>query len=331
MMKTYLLMHMIAFGMGFFLDLLIGDPHWLYHPVRFIGHIISVLQKATLEKTEADDKNKQVFYGVMTVIAVLFITGILAALLLIGAYLLDIRLGVVIETLMTYQILATKSLRKESMKVYKELKNGTLQDARKALSMIVGRDTDVLDEEGIIKASVETVAENTSDGVIAPMICLAIGGPIAGFLYKAVNTMDSMIGYKNDKFLYYGRAAAKLDDHVNFLPSRISALYMIVASFIGGKEFSAGNAYAIFKRDRFNHSSPNSAQTEAVCAGALGVRLAGDASYFGKVVKKSYIGDEGRKIEAEDIKRVNKLMYISAFLCMITFMVILEMICFVIL
>ena len=185
--------------------------------------------------------------------------------------------------------------------------------------MIVGRDTSVLDEEGVTKAAIETVAENTSDGVIAPMLYTALGGPILGFFYKAVNTMDSMVGYKNEKYLYFGRAAAKLDDLVNYLPSRISAYLMICAAFTGGKGYSGRQAYKIYKRDNRKHASPNSAQTESVCAGALGIRLAGNASYFGKMVKKPFIGDSLRSVEYEDIKRVNKLMYLTAWLC--------EMIC----
>ena len=215
---------------------------------------------------------------------------------------------------MTYQILATKCLKVESMKVYHCLKDKTLPEARKAVSMIVGRDTVCLDERGVVKAAIETVAENTSDGVIAPMLYTALGGPVLGFIYKAVNTMDSMIGYKNDKYLYFGRAAAKLDDVVNFLPARISAYLMITASFIGGRCFSGKRAYYIYKRDNKNHASPNSAQTESVCAGALGIQLAGDTSYFGKIVKKPYIGDGVRAVEYEDIRRVNHLMYLTAWI-----------------
>ena len=174
--------------------------------------------------------------------------------------------------------------------------------------MIVGRDTECLDETGVAKAAIETVAENTSDGVIAPMIFTAIGGPILGFFYKAVNTMDSMVGYKNDRYLYFGRTAAKLDDIVNYIPARISALLMVVSCFLCGKEFDG-------KRACYRHASPNSAQTEAVCAGALGIRLAGNASYFGKIVEKPYIGDAERAVETEDIKRADRLLYATAVLC----------------
>ena len=215
---------------------------------------------------------------------------------------------------MTYQILAVKCLKVESMKVYQCLKNGNLEQARIAVSMIVGRDTECLDEEGVAKAAIETVAENTSDGVIAPMLYLAVGGPVLGFVYKAVNTMDSMVGYKNDEYLYFGWAAARLDDAMNFIPARICACLMIAVSFLPYRGFSGSGALTIYKRDRGKHASPNSAQTESVCAGALGIRLAGDASYFGKTVKKPYIGEALRGVEYEDIKRVNHLMYGTAWL-----------------
>ena len=334
MIKTILLFHIIAFVLGFFLDLLIGDPHWIYHPVRLIGLLISLCEKIFLGKKskaesdstgeetsgKTDDKkaeNTKIFFGLLTVITVLFITLLITGALCFWSYYFNKYLGLAVEAILTYFILATKSLKSESMKVYKALNTGTLEDARHAVSMIVGRDTENLSEEGVVKAAVETVAENTSDGVIAPMIFTCLGGPVLGFLYKAVNTMDSMIGYKNDKYLYFGRAAAKLDDFVNFIPARISAYFMILASFLGGKDFDGKRAKEIFKRDRFNHASPNSAQTESVCAGALGVRLAGDASYFGKIVSKPFIGDATRSIERDDIKRACRLMYITAFLCMV--------------
>ena len=203
------------------------------------------------------------------------------------------------------------------MKVYAQLKRGDLEKARKAVSMIVGRDTQSLTEEGVAKAAVETVAENTSDGVIAPMLYMALGGPVLGFFYKAVNTMDSMIAYKNDRYLYFGRAAAWLDDICNFVPARISALLMILGSLF--LRMDAAGALRIFIRDRKKHESPNSAQTEAVMAGALGVQLAGDAWYFGVLHKKETIGDPARPVEYRDIKRANRLMYLTAFLGLLLF------------
>lgn len=213
------------------------------------------------------------------------------------------------------------------MKVYNALKNDGLEAARKAVSMIVGRDTQCLGVEGVTKAAVETVAENTSDGSIAPMLFLAIGGPVLGFFYKAVNTMDSMVGYKNDRYMDFGRAAAKLDDVLNYIPARLSARLMIFSCLFLGKEYSYKEAKRIYLRDRYNHASPNSAHTESVCAGALGLELAGDASYFGKIVKKKTIGDKHRAIEAEDIKRANRLLYATAVSCELMSVVILTGIC----
>lgn len=231
------------------------------------------------------------------------------------AYHISFYLGLAVESFMCYQILATKSLKVESDRVYQEIQTGDIARARKAVSMIVGRDTQNLTIEGVTKAAVETVAENTSDGVIAPLFYMVIGGALLGFGYKAVNTMDSMVGYKNDRYLYFGRTAAKLDDIVNYIPARISALLMVVSCFLCGKEFDGKRAWYIFKRDRYRHASPNSAQTEAVCAGALGIRLAGNASYFGKIVEKPYIGDAERAVETEDIKRADRLLYATAILC----------------
>ena len=312
--SDYLLFHIAAFLLGFVMDLIIGDPQWFPHPVRAIGGLISFLTKKLLKTDGERNPKKEQAGGILCVLTVLIVVTIITSVLSIGSYFIHPYLGLALEAVMTWQILAVKSLRVESMKVYKALMSGTLEVAKKAVSMIVGRDTAVLDEEGVIKAAVETVAENTSDGVIAPMLYTAIGGPVLGFIYKSINTMDSMIGYKNEKYLYFGRGAAKLDDFVNFLPSRISAGIMIFAGAVGGKSYSAGNAVRIYKRDRHNHASPNSAQTEAVCAGALGLKLAGNAFYFGKLVEKPFIGDELRSPEREDIRRVNRLMVISAVL-----------------
>ena len=264
------------------------------------------------EERRSKENSEKFRKGIILAVIVPVMSALMSAMILLIAYKLHPILGVMIEAIMTYQILAAKCLKVESMKVYKSLKEEGLAAARKAVSMIVGRDTQVLDETGVAKAAIETVAENTSDGVIAPMLYTALGGPVFGFVYKAINTMDSMVGYKNDRYLYFGRAAAKLDDVANYLPARICAFLMIGCAFIGGKEFDGRRAFRIYKRDNRKHASPNSAQTEAVCAGALGIQLAGDASYFGKVVKKPYIGDSVRAVEFEDIRRVNKLMYLTA-------------------
>ena len=312
--------HIIAFIAGFVLDLLIGDPHFIPHPVRLIGSLISFLDKrlnSDVKYNSSENEANLTKYkrGVLLAFTVIFVTFAVSVIILVAAYSINLYAGVIAEAVMTWQILATKCLRVESMRVYDALSTDGVDAGRRAVSMIVGRDTSVLDEAGVTRAAVETIAENTSDGVIAPMLYTAIGGPVLGFVYKAVNTMDSMLGYKNDKYMYFGRFAARLDDVVNFIPARISAYLMIGAAFIGGRQFDEKNAYRIFKRDRFNHASPNSAQTESVCAGALRVQLAGDAVYFGRLVKKKYIGDRLREIEFEDIKRANRLMYITAFLC----------------
>ncbi len=307
--------HIISFFAGFLLDLLLGDPHRLPHPVRLIGALIAKTEKALYGEKKERNAKKELYGGICTVVLVLTVTALVSAGILFVTYTADYRLGILAETIMTYQILAVKCLRDESMKVYDCLKNRTLPEARKAVSMIVGRDTEKLDGEAVAKAAIETVAENTSDGVIAPMLYTAFFGPVGGFLYKAVNTMDSMLGYKNDRYLYFGRAAARLDDAVNYLPSRISAYLMMAASLFGGSSFSAAGAFRIYRRDRRKHASPNSAQTESVCAGALGIRLAGDAVYSGQVVKKPYIGDSQRAVEYEDIRRANRLMYMTACIC----------------
>ena len=312
--------HIFAFIAGFVLDLLIGDPHFIPHPVRLIGSLISFCDKrlncdAGYNISEKKLNLTKYKRGMLLAFTVIFATFAMSVIIIVAAYSINLYAGVIAEAVMTWQILATKCLRVESMRVYDALKTVGVDAGRRAVSMIVGRDTSVLDAAGVTRAAVETIAENTSDGVIAPMLYTAIGGPVLGFVYKAVNTMDSMLGYKNDKYMYFGRFAAKLDDVVNFIPARISAYLMIAAAFIGGRQFDGKNAYRIFKRDRFYHASPNSAQTESVCAGALRVQLAGDAVYFGKLVKKKYIGDGLREIEYEDIKRANRLMYITAFLC----------------
>lgn len=306
-MITY---HITAMAAGFLLDFLLGDPYWLPHPIRAIGSLIGWLE---YKWNHPEEKNSR--KGTVMVLLVLAVTGSVTFLLWAGAYRVHPLLGVMVESIMTYQILATKCLKTESMKVYDALQKQDLEAARKAVSMIVGRDTQSLDETGIAKAAIETVAENTSDGVIAPMLYTAIGGPVLGFLYKAVNTMDSMVGYKSERYLYFGRTAARLDDAVNYMPARISAVLMIAACFLSGSDYNAKKAWRIYRRDRYQHASPNSAQTEAVCAGALGIRLAGSASYFGKLVEKPYIGDAERAVETEDIKRANHLLYLTAWLC----------------
>ena len=286
---------------AFLLDCLLGDPRWLPHPICLIGKLIAGTEKGMRRLIK-----NQFFGGLLLVIVVITVSTAVPWVILILAGMINPWLETVLQVWFCYQILAMKSLRTESMRVYTPLKAGDLPLARKYLSWIVGRETDPLDEEGVAKAAVETVAENTSDGVVAPLIFMAIGGAPLGFLYKAINTMDSMIGYKNDKYIRFGRAAARLDDAANFIPARLSALLMILAAYI--LRFDGGNARRIYWRDRRNHKSPNSAQTESVCAGALHIQLAGPAVYFGKLVEKPTIGDRDRSTTAEDICLANRLM-----------------------
>lgn len=308
--------HLLALLIGFCLDLLLGDPHWAPHPVRAIGALIAGLEKG-LRRLFPKSPAGELTGGVVLVVLTLAIPTGLTVLLLWACRLVNPWLALAVESLLSYQLLATKSLAAESHKVYDALKTGDLDKARYAVSMIVGRDTASLDEAGVARAAVETVAENASDGVIAPLIFLAIGGAPLGMFYKAANTMDSMVGYKNDKYLYFGRAAAKFDDILNFFPARIAGVLMCLGSTAAG--YDGKNAWRVFKRDRKKHKSPNSAHTEAACAGALQLRLAGPNFYFGKLVEKPYIGDDQRPIEALDILRSGRILYATAFFALLLF------------
>lgn len=301
---------LISIVIGFFLDLVIGDPKWIYHPIRIIGNGISVGEKIIRKVI----KKNEILGGILlSFIIIILSTGIPYVILyILGGY--KMYLKVIVEAIFIYQIMATKSLKTESMKVYKYLKTNDILSSRKYLSYIVGRDTEGLNKEEIVKATIETIAENTSDGVVAPLFYIFIGGAPLGFLYKAINTLDSMIGYKNEKYFYFGKFAARLDDVVNFIPAIISSYIMIFASFI--LKFDCKNAFKIYKRDKYNSSSPNSAKTEAVAAGALNIQILGDAYYLGKLIKKKTIGDKNKNVNIEDIILMNKLMYgtgISAF------------------
>lgn len=297
---------------GFALDFIFGDPAWIYHPVRMIGKGIELGER--ILRRICGEKHLTAAGGVLWLmtagLSFLFPLG-----LLFLAYRIHPGLGFALEAFWCFQILAARSLCRESTKVYDRLQENDLPGARRAVSMIVGRDTESLTAEGVTKAAVETVAENTSDGVTAPLIYLMIGGAPLGFLYKAVNTMDSMLGYKNDRYLYFGRIPARMDDIFNYIPARLTALVMIAAAYLTGLD--GRNAWRIYRRDRNKHASPNAAQTESVCAGALGVQLAGDAVYFGKLYKKEFIGDSLRPIEPQDIRRTQRLMYVTAFLLLL--------------
>ena len=308
-----------ALILGFCLDLIVGDPHWMPHPIVFIGKLIDVTEKG-MRKLFPKTVRGENFAGVAIWLIVVTVSTGLPLLVLHLAYGASCWLGFAMETILCAQILATKSLRTESMKVYQALQTGDLEKARYAVSMIVGRDTQRLDEAGVARAAVETVAENTSDGIVAPMLFLAIGGAPLGFFYKAVNTMDSMLGYVEMPYKNVGLVPAKMDDFCNYIPARISALLMLAAGTLLG--FDGKNGWKIFKRDRYNHASPNSAQTESVCAGLLGLRLAGDAWYHGVLHKKKYIGDPNRDIEPGDIPKSCRILYGTAILSLAVFAVV---------
>lgn len=309
---------------GFLLDLLFGDPAWIIHPVVIMGRCISILEcglRRVFPRTPCGE-----FFGGCVLAAALPIgTLILAALLSLLSFWIHPAAGFVLQTVWCWQALAVRGLRTESLAVYRRLEENDLPGARKAVSRIVGRDTQNLSAEGVTKAAVETVAENYSDGVLAPMFYMILGGAPLAMVYKAINTMDSMVGYKNDRYLYFGRAAAKLDDAANYLPSRLAALFWIVSAGLTGQ--SVRGAWIIWRRDARNHASPNSAQTESACAGALSIQLAGPAYYFGTRYDKPMIGDSIRPIEPQDIIRSNRMLYAASLSALLIFLLIRLAVC----
>ena len=298
---------------GFVLDTLFGDPPWLPHPVVLMGKAISALEKRLRARLPQTPQG-ELLGGAVTAFCLPVGTFLVTSLVCLAAAKLSPWLGLAVQMFWCGQALAAKGLAQESTRVYRELIKPDLPAARRAVSRIVGRDTQHLTLEGVTKAAVETVAENASDGVIAPLLYMLLGGAPLALTYKAINTMDSMLGYKNEKYLYFGRAAAKLDDAANYLPSRLAGLLWCAAAALTGN--SPKGAWRIWRRDRRSHASPNSAQTESACAGALGVQLAGPAYYFGEYYAKPTIGDPLRPIEPEDIRRANRMMYAESVLAL---------------
>jgi len=317
-LRAYSLVY--AMLLGFFLDILFGDPQWITHPIIIMGKIINNFEDAFLPKVAGKSARKQRRAGFwFALCCIAAFTGIFAAL---GN--LFWRRGhfwhFCYQAFACFIFLAAKGLKKESMKVYDALKSNDIEKARYEVSMLVSRDTAHLDVEGISKACIETVAENACDAFVAPMMYFLLGGAVGIAFYKAVNTLDSMVGYKNDKYLHFGWFSAKLDDVLNFIPARAAGFIMALSADLAG--FSSKRAMKIFWRDRLNHDSPNSAHTEAACAGALGIKLGGDSYYFGQVKSKPTIGDSLKPVEAEDIARANKLVYLGNFVCMILFIIV---------
>ncbi len=296
--------------LGYFFDLCFGDPYWIPHPIVFIGNSIKRFELFLRKYFNGSRKEK--LGGILLALGIISITFIITFLIIKFLYGINSTLGRVIEAFLIFQILATKSLGRESKKVYYPLRNKDLKEARKFLSYIVGRDTSNLDEKQITKATVETIAENISDGIIAPLFYIFIGGAPLGMLYKAINTLDSMVGYKNDKYINFGWASAKIDDLANYIPARITAILIVLASFI--LKLNYKNSFKILIRDKRNHTSPNAGYPESAVAGALGIQLGGTNIYFGKKVEKPTLGDNLREVEIDDINKTIGIMYGSSFL-----------------
>lgn len=298
---------MLSYTIGLVLDFIIGDPNNPFHPVRIIGSLGIKLENITRRVF----KNLKIS-GFVTWLGVILITFLVNSLIVRLAFSISNIFGIIIEGILLYFCISSKGLNVEGLKVIKVLESGDIEGARKQLSYIVGRDTKVLDEEGIIRAVIETVAENTSDGIIAPLLFGALGGAPLAMTYKAVNTCDSMFGYKNDKYIDFGFVPAKMDDLFNYIPARITGYLVIFAAFILGLDYK--NSYRIYKRDRYNHTSPNSAHPESAVAGALGIRLGGANYYFGKIVEKPTIGDKNKVIEISDLYKTNNILLVVTLL-----------------
>ena len=294
---------------GYLLDLLLGDPEWLYHPVRLIGKYISFAEKR-LRKRGGNLRIGALILTISTTLATMAAATLILWLLRLAG---DVPMFIGMA-LMDWMGIAVTCMAKEARGVGRALKLG-VGPARKQVARIVGRDTENLNEEEIIKATVETVAENTTDGVISPILYALIGGPVLLWGYKAVNTLDSMVGYMDEKYWDIGWSSAKLDDVLNFIPARLTALLMALAAWLTGLD--GKNALRIFRRDHANHKSPNSAWSEAAAAGALHIQLGGTHLYFGKPVEKPTIGDDDRPAEEEDIRKVNRLLYVTSGLMML--------------
>ena len=307
-------MNILSIYIGYITDLIVGDPYSFPHPVRYIGKLIRYVEKKVrkVAKTDEDLKIGGFVLWFFTVIPTYLITYLIIKLSSFNPYVF-----VFVNAFIIYTTLATKCLKDEAVKIYRVLKTGDLEQSRIQLSYIVGRDTEHLSEAEIIRATVETVAENTVDGIIAPMFFAFIGGAPLAMAYKAVNTLDSTVGYKNEKYLHIGFASAKIDDIANYIPARISVLLMSIGSLVLGYNYK--NAANIAIRDRKNHKSPNCAFSEGAVAGALGIQLGGTNIYFGQEVYKPTIGDKDREIESDDIVKTNRIMYATSIASMIVF------------
>lgn len=307
-------MNIVSIYIGYIIDLIIGDPYSFPHPVRYIGKLIKVTENKirNIAKTDKGLKIGGFVLWAITVGLTYLVTYMIVKLFsfIPGGY-------IIANSILIYTTLATKCLKDEAVKIYNVLKTGDIEKSRIQLSYIVGRDTTHLDEGEIIRATVETVAENTVDGIIAPMFYAFIGGAPLAMAYKAINTLDSTVGYKNEKYKDLGFASAKIDDIANYIPARIAVLLMAIGSLVLGYDYKKASQIAV--RDRKNHKSPNCAYPEGAVAGALGVQLGGTNIYFGQAVYKPTIGDKIREIEIEDIVKTNKIMYATSLTSMVIF------------
>ncbi|MBN2796797.1 MAG: cobalamin biosynthesis protein CobD [Clostridia bacterium] len=305
---------MIQILIGYCTDLVVGDPYFLFHPVRWIGNLIAFLEKYLNQGTPSKRKIK----GIILVLIVTSISFFVPFMLLILAFKIHLLLGIMLESFMIFQIMATKSLDFETKKVYKALLAKDIVLARKEMSYLVSRDTHQMSEEDIVKAGIETISENLADGVISPLIFIILGGGPLGWLYKSINTMDSMVGYKNERYENFGWAAAKLDDLVNYVPARLTSLFILIAGFF--LRLDIKNGIRILKRDRRNHSSPNSAYPESAVAGLLRIQLGGKATYFGKTSLKPTMGDAIKPIEISDMKKTSNILYLTSLVAFVVLM-----------
>ena len=305
----------IKIWIAYVLDLIFGDPQNIIHPVQIIGKMINIGEKSLLGKKYKSDRKYKFFAGMILNITIISLT--YGITYLIHRTSENSIIFTVAEIYLMYTIFSINSLAREGNRVYNILKEGNIEKARKDLSYLVSRDTETMDEKMIIRSTMETISENTVDGIVAPMFYMFLGGLPLSMAYKAINTLDSMVGYKNEKYIDFGKFSAKLDDVANFIPARITGIFIILASMILG--YNGKEAWRIFFRDRKNHSSPNSAHSEASVAGALGVQFGGRVSYFGKEVDKPTIGDKKKEFEIEDIKKNIKIMYATSFLSLVVF------------
>ena len=303
------LIFFIKIWIAYVLDLIFGDPQNVVHPVQVIGKIISAGEKVLLRK-----KYKFLAGAVLNI----FTVSITYTLMYLISKSVKISVFfMIIEIYLMYTIFSINSLAREGNRVYRILKEGDIEKARNDLSYLVSRDTETMDEKMIIRSTMETISENTVDGIVAPMFYMFLGGMPLAMAYKAINTLDSMVGYKNEKYMEFGKFSAKVDDVANFIPARITGILIVLASMILGYDYK--NSLKIFIRDRKNHSSPNSAHSEASVAGALGVQFGGKVSYFGKEINKPTIGDKTKDFELEDIRKNIRIMYVTSFLSLVIF------------